>query len=133
MTLIDLESSKFRYEKLLIHLARLSKNSDLSNESLIQTVYTTVKGILEWNLILQECPTERIWKLIHLAVSNIRDSPYLTASTMKFILPYFILLEYTMSMITKLNNKPSSFDSNPLGIRYWQLFLKPSRAICLKS
>lgn len=124
LTLIDLESSKFRYEKLLIHLARLSKNSDLSNESLIQTVYTTVKGILEWNLILQECPTERIWKLIHLAVSNIRDSPYLTASTMKFILPYFILVEYTMSMITKLNNKPSSFDSNPLGIRYWQLFFE---------
>ncbi|CAX39587.1 conserved hypothetical protein [Candida dubliniensis CD36] len=124
LTLIDHESSKARYEKLLIHLARLFKSSDLSNESLIQTFYTTIKGILEWNLILQERPTERNWKLAHLVLSNIIDSPYLTASSIRFILPYFFLVGYTMNMIAKLNGKTSSCDLNNLGMRYWQLFFE---------
>ncbi|RCK62624.1 hypothetical protein Cantr_08817 [Candida viswanathii] len=124
LTLVDIEGSLVRYEKALTRLARMLKNGSLSVDSFVNTFYSSIKGFLEWNLILQRTPSQRQWKLVQLLISNTLHSTLLTSSQIKFIIPYCLLLQYTMNMIARLNESTSAFDLPQTGVRYWQLFFE---------
>ncbi|EMG48920.1 hypothetical protein G210_0440 [Candida maltosa Xu316] len=122
LTLVDIDGSKTRYEKLLARLAKHFRNEPSIDESFLKTFYSCIKSLLEWNLILQNVPTQREWKLVQILTSNILSSGFMTSSQSKFILPYLLLLQYTMMMISKMHDVEQTFDIIDLATQYWKLF-----------
>lgn len=122
LTLVDIDGSTLRYEKSLNNLAKIFKNGQMAIESIMMLFYTTMKDFLIWNLILQRTPNPRQWKLTQLLVLNILNCNTLTSSMIKTMIPYCLLLQYTMAMISQLNDFNANFDLTQVSVRYWHLF-----------
>ncbi|KAK6460260.1 Mus7/MMS22 family-domain-containing protein [Scheffersomyces coipomensis] len=132
LTLVNSSDESTRtMEKLLSQILKLVRNLHSVNDTGIQEVYDSVKGILVWWIIFQSMPAEKIWKLVR-NILNVLSQAKQPSSLKhsKFLYPYFTLIYYQLVVISNsksinLTSTSSSESNNDLlnySTRYWSLF-----------
>ncbi|KAI3404448.2 hypothetical protein KGF56_002745 [Candida oxycetoniae] len=88
-----------------------------------ETLYDFLRGLVSWYLVSQQPPSPREWALFHIIVTAFLNDDIGTHEGF-YYMPYLALLQYTMTIISKMNGE--SCDTYPIlsqmGSWYWQQF-----------
>lgn len=102
--LFDKQGSQENFEKLLLQIRKVFVSSkSFEDMSLASEVYTAIKGLIKWCLILQEIPSDKSIRFLHLILNGgFKAIEENCEIRQLFMMPFLILLS---SIFVQINQK----------------------------
>ncbi|KAG7663213.1 uncharacterized protein J8A68_003295 [[Candida] subhashii] len=125
-SLVNGKNSRLNAQRLVAQLVRTFKNSNLLFETISDSIYDCVRGLIQWVLMIQESPADRDWKLVSLCLDALISNHNMSPGFKKRYISYFALLHYTMSRMAYFSSGECMIDKDvqlfKYSRQYWEIF-----------